>query len=375
MALTIALVLIVVAAVAFQLLSPWWLTPLASNWGLVDDALLITLVITGIAFAVINIAIALTVFRYRHRAGLRAAYEPHNSKLEWILVGLTSVGIVAMLAPGLWAYNNLITPPNDALTVEILARQWQWRFRFPGKDGVLGRTDIAFVSAQNPFGLNPDDPRGQDDILIDGPELHLPLNRAIKVVQRSQDVIHAFFVPQFRVQIDSVPGTASTYWFMPTRAGRFEILCNEYCGLGHSNMRGYVVVEPQAQFEAWLARRPTFAQTQGTPPAPTDGNDLVALGRELARTRGCAACHSIDGSAGVGPTWKGLYGKTEALVGGGTVKVDDAYLKESILLPQAKIVQGFAPVMPQQNLTDTEVSAIVAFIRTLSDDGAHPASN
>lgn len=365
MALAIALVLIAVVAVLFQLLSPWWLTPLASNWKLMDDTLLITLVITGVVFVVINLFIAYAVVRYRHRPGHRAAFEPHNRKLEWWLTGITTAGIVAMLAPGLWVYADLIAAPKDALVFEVVGQQWNWRYRFPGKDGQLGVTDVRFVSAENPFGLNPNDPNSQDDVLVAGSEVRVPVGQPIKVVQRSLDVLHNFYVPQFRVKMDLVPGLVSTVWFTPTQTGRFEVMCAEFCGLAHYNMRSHIVVEPADRFVAWLDAQPTYAQTLAKAGAPA-ADVLVAQGRALAQSRGCLACHSLDGKPGVGPTWKGLYGKTETLAGGAQVKVDDDYLRRSIADPNAQIVQGFAPVMPPATLNDDEMKALLAFIRDAS---------
>ena len=362
MALAIALVLIAVAAVAFHLWSQWWLTPLASNWGLMDDTLLITIVITGIVFVAINLFVAYAVWRFRHRPGHNAAYEPHNKRLEWWLTAITTGGVGAMLAPGLWAYADFISPPKDAMEVEVIGQQWQWRFRFPGQDNKFGLSDVRFVSPGNPLGLNPNDPSARDDLLVLGPDLHLPLNRPVRVLQRSLDVLHNFNVPQFRVKLDLVPGLVSTFWFTPTKAGTYDIQCSQYCGVAHYNMKGRVVVEPEPQFKAWLAAQPTFAQTQDKH-AAGGANALADQGRELAQSRGCAACHSVDGKPGIGPTWKGLYGKTESLAGGATVQVDDAYLKESILLPNAKVVQGFAPVMPPQALSDQEVAALIAYIK------------
>lgn len=259
MALAIALVVIVVATVVFHFASPWWFTPIASNWGLLDDTILITLVITGAVFVAVNLFVAVAIVRFRHRAGHRAAFEPENRRLEGRLTLLTTAGIVAMLAPGLYVYSQMIAAPADAAPVEVLGQQWQWRFRFPGADGRLGRTDVRHVSADNPFGLNPDDPHGRDDVLVASPELHLPLDRPVAMLLRSHDVLHNFYVPQFRVKMDLVPGLVSRFWLTPTRAGRFEILCAELCGLAHYNMRGHVVVEDEAAFRAWLAAQPTFA--------------------------------------------------------------------------------------------------------------------
>lgn len=366
MALAIALMALVAAAVLFHFLSPWWLTPLASNWGQIDDTLLITLAITGGVFIAINLFIAYCLVRFRQRDGHRAAHDPENKKLEWLLTGLTSTGIVAMLAPGLFVYAAYIKPPAESLVFEAVGQQWQWRFRFPGQDGALGVTDSRYVSAENPFGLAPNDPRGQDDILVQAPEVHLPVDKPVKVLLRSQDVLHDFYVPQFRARMDLVPGMITHFWFTPTQTGRFEILCAELCGIGHSNMRGHVVVEQEAAFRTWLKAQPTFAR--GAVKAATPAADeLPAQGKLLAQSRGCVACHSADGSPSVGPTWKGLYGKTETLADGSTVLVDPNYLKESIRSPNAKVVHGYPPIMPPASLSEPEVAALIAYLKTLSD--------
>jgi len=139
MSLAIALILIIVLAVGFHFASPWWITPIASNWVRMDDMLTITIVITGALFIAINLFIVIALVRYRHRRGHHAAYEPHNKRLEWWLIGLTSVGVAALLAPGLFVYADYIRPPPNVLQMEVLAQQWQWRFRFAGPGGKLGK--------------------------------------------------------------------------------------------------------------------------------------------------------------------------------------------------------------------------------------------
>lgn len=363
MALAIVLIVLVVGSVIFHIVTPWWFTPIASNWGFLDDTVLITVVITGIVFVLVNLFIAYALIKYRHREGSRAAYEPENRKLEWWLTGLTTLGIVAMLAPGLWAYADLIDTPKDAAIVEVLGQQWQWRYRFPGKDGELGTTDVRFMTPDNPFGVNPDDPKGKDDILVNSGELHLPLGKPVKLLLRSKDVLHNFYVPQIRSKMDIVPGLVSYFWFTPTREGKFEVLCAEYCGVAHFNMRGSVVLEPEAQFAAWIEKHPTFAQS--LQPKAASADPLVDKGRELATARGCLACHSVDGSPGVGPTWKGLFGKEEELVDGRKVKVDDAFLRESIVSPNAAVAKGFPPAMPPSQLSDDEMAAMLAYIKSI----------
>ena len=377
MVMAIVLIIIVVGSVLFHVFSPWWTTPLASNWKTMDDTLTITLVITGIFFVAINLFVVYALIRYRHREGRRARHEPENRKLErWLIVG-TSVGIVALLAPGLVVYANYVRPPPDALVLEVVGLQWQWHYRFPGADGKLGATDARFVQGGNPLGLDPNDPAGQDDLLVMSNEVHLPLGKPVLVLIRSHDVLHDFYVPPFRARMNSVPGQISRFWFTPTVAGRYEALCAQLCGVGHPNMRGFVVVEDPAAFQAWQAALPTFAKTQVKAPAAPSGagaDARVDQGRALSESKGCVACHTIDGSPRVGPTWKGLYGKTETMVDGSTAQVDEAYLRSFILNPQARQVKGFAPVMPKLELTDEELAAIVAYIQSLGAQPAQPAT-
>jgi len=338
-----------------------------------DAALGLTMIITAVAFIVINLFVAYMLVRFRHRDGVRASPEHGNKKLEWWLVAATTVGVAALLAPGLSVYAKLIAAPDQAQLVEVLGQQWQWHFRLAGKDGKMGRSDVRFVSAGNPYGLNPDDPDGQDDVLVEGQELHLPLNRPVKVLLRSQDVLHDFYVPQFRTRMNMVPGMMTTFWLTPTVAGRFEVLCAQLCGVGHPNMRGYVVVEDEASYQKWLAAQPTLAAPAARPAggagqaAMADTADPGRQGRLLAQARGCAACHSVDGSASVGPSWKGLYGRNEPMSDGSTVKVDEAYLRESIVTPQARVVKGYPPVMPTPTppFSEADLAALVAYIKTL----------
>jgi cytochrome c oxidase subunit 2 len=359
MVLALALILIVVAALEFHYMSPWWLTPIASNWQQMDDALLLTFVITGVAFVVINLFVAYAVVRFRHREGVRASADHGSSKLEWSLVIATSIGIIAMLAPGLSVYAKLISPPPNAMLFEVMGQQWQWHYRLPGKDGKLGSTDVRFIGNINRFGINPADPDGQDDLLVDGQEIHVPLQRPVRVMLRAQDVLHDFYVPQFRTRMNMVPGMVTSFWFTPTAIGRYEVMCAQLCGIGHFNMRSYVVVDEAADYARWLAAQQNFAAKVAAPTVPG------RQGRLLAQSRGCVACHSVDGSASAGPTWKGLYGKNEIMSDGSAIKVDDAYLRESINNPKAHIVKGFPPIMPEQQFNAADLAALVDYIKKL----------
>lgn len=367
MAIAIVLVLIVVASVLFHFLSPWTFTQLASNWGMMDLTMAITIALTGFAFIAVNLFIAYAVIRYRHREGAKAEFIPENKKLERWLIALTSVGIVVLLAPGLFVYSDFINAPKDALVVEALGQQWRWSFRFPGADGKLGRTDVRLIDGANPFGIDPDDPTGQDDLLVAGNEVHLPLDKPVKFNLRSMDVLHGFYVPQFRTKMDLVPGQVTTLWFTPTATGTYEIACAEYCGRGHHAMRGVVVVEEAAAFQGWLQARPVFAKGEDQGTTDTGADPLVVQGQQLALNRGCLGCHTVDGAPMVGPTWKGLFGKQEELADGTTATVDEAYLRESIVEPNARIVKGFQPLMPAYaTLSDAELEALIAYIKSLA---------
>lgn len=289
MALALALILLVIGTVVFHVASPWWFTPIASNWGMMDDTVVLTFWVTGAVFVAVNLFMAYCVVRYRHRKGReqRSEYEPENRKLEWWLTIVTSVGVAAMLAPGLFVWAKFVTVPKEAVAVEAVGQQWTWSYRLPGEDGVLGATDASFVSLSNPFGIDVADDKGRDDVLVDNPELHLMVDQPVKVLLRSKDVLHNFTVTQFRVKMDLVPGMVTYQWLTPTVPGEYEILCEELCGVGHFAMRGRVVVAPREDFNTWLAAMPTFSETQAVAKAdPLAGAAQYAV---------CMACHGPSG--------------------------------------------------------------------------------
>lgn len=277
MFVAIILILIVVGSVVFHFLSPWWWTPIASNWDYIDDTIIITFWITGSVFIAVILFMAYCVMRFRHKEGQRAKYEPENKKLEWWLTGLTAIGVAGMLAPGLFVWNQYVSVPEDADVVEVMGQQWQWSYRYPGADGVLGTSDTRLIDGDNPFGVNPNDPNGQDDILVEGDDLHLPIDRPVKMLLRSIDVLHDFYVPQFRAKMDLVPGAVTYFWLTPTRTGTFDILCAELCGTGHHVMRGTVVVDNAADYDEWMSEQSTFAELVAR--AKSGEKEHAALGR------------------------------------------------------------------------------------------------
>ena len=287
MLLAYAVIVLAVGTVLFHFLSPWWFTPIASNWTTMDQTVNLTFWVTGIVFLATNLFMAYCIWRYRHRKGIKAEYEPENKKLEWWLTIVTTVGIAAMLAPGLAVWAKFVTVPDGASVVEVVGQQWNFSYRFPGKDGVFGTTNIRLASPENPFAIEPNDPNSQDDVVVSSPELHLPVGKPVKIILRAKDVLHQFAVPPFRVKMDMVPGMVTYFWLTPTRVGSFDALCEQLCGTAHFTMRGRVVVDTEKDFEAWLATQPTYAQTR----AAAAGD--VAAGQATYAV--CSACHGPQG--------------------------------------------------------------------------------
>jgi len=292
--LAAVLVVLVVGSLIFHFASPalgWYFTPLASNWDTVDFTVDITFWVTGIVFVIVNLFTAYCVVKFRHRAGHKAHYEPESHKLEMSLTIITAIGVVAMLTPGLFVWGDFVSPPEESLQFEALGKQWHWSYRFPGEDGQFGNVDVRAQSPDNPMGVDPADPAGQDDIIVGAPIVHLPTNAPVHALLRSTDVLHNFTVPQFRVKMDLVPGMITYQWFTPMEPGTYEVLCEELCGIAHFAMRSKVVVESQADFDSWLAAQPTFAETQARPA----GNAAAGAASYAV----CAACHGQQGEGNV----------------------------------------------------------------------------
>jgi cytochrome c oxidase subunit 2 len=360
MGIAVVLVVLIAGSLLFHFLSPWYFTPIASNWTAVDTTISITFWVTGIVFVVVNLFMAYAIYRYRHRAGARAQYEPENKKLEWWLLAVTTVGVAAMLAPGLLVWAKFVNVPADATVVEVVGQQWNWAYRFPGKDGRLGMVGTEFISGTNPLGVAPNDPDGQDDIIVTSPEVHLPLGRPIKVLLRSNDVLHNFSVAQIRVKMDFVPGMVTHFWFTPTRTGAFDLLCEELCGIGHFAMRGRMVVQEEQGFQAWLARQPTFAQTAARRPGD------AAAGHALFAT--CAACHGAQGEGN-----RDLHAPKLAGQDGWYLRRQLLSYKQGTRGASDKDTYGrmMAP-MAATLVDEAAIDDVVAYIATLPDTPAAP---
>ena len=250
--------LVILGSILFHIFTPWYWTDVASNWGSMDDTITLTFWIGGGVFILVCLFMVYCVFKYSYKEGRKAEYKPEDKKLERILTWSTTLGVAALLAPGLIVWIQFINVPSNAIHVDVMAWHWGCHYRLPGKDGKLGTSSVAYISDNNPFGINLDDPYGKDDILIQSDKLNLKNNRPVKILLRSVDVLHNWYVPQFRAKMDAVPGTITYYWFEPNKIGEYEVLCAEYCGVGHYGMRGRVEVQDEQNYENWLDEQETF---------------------------------------------------------------------------------------------------------------------
>jgi cytochrome c oxidase subunit 2 len=358
MAIAIALIVLALGSVLFHFLSPWYFTPIASNWHTIDTTISITFWVTGLVFVAVSGFMAWAVLQYRHRHGSRAAYQPENKKLElWLLV-VTGGGVAAMLAPGLLVWADVVQVPAEAQVVEIVAQQWNWSYRLPGRDGKLGTVHSRFVTDDNPFGMNPADANGRDDVLLASPELHVPLGKPVKLLLRSKDVLHDFAVAQFRVKMDMVPGLVTYTWFTPTRTGSFDLLCEELCGIGHFAMRGRIVVDEPAAYQAWLERQQSFAQAGARP-----AGDVVAGKASYAV---CAACHGANGEGNIAMNAPKLSGQ-------GPWYLDRQLRQFKLAARGTHEKDTFGKMMAPMAATladDAAIANVVAYIATLPDTPA-----
>ena len=272
----IIFLLVIIGSVLFHIFTPWYWTDIASNWGGMDSTITLTFWVGGGVFVAVCLFMVYCVLRYEHKEDRRAEYKPEDKKLEKILTWATTFGVCALLAPGLIIWNQYVNVPKNALEVDVMAWQWGWQYRLPGADGKLGTTQVRNIADNNPFGINPDDPFGKDDVMIESDVINLENNRPVKILLRSVDVLHNWYVPQFRSKMDAVPGTVTFYWFEPNKVGEYEVLCAEYCGVGHYAMRGGVEVQDKAEYEVWLGEQETFEQLSARyEKLNVDGNKLA----------------------------------------------------------------------------------------------------
>lgn len=258
LAMAIVLAVLIVVSLWLFIGRPWWFPTLASVHGAeIDSVFTAVLVVTGIAFVVTQAMLGYFVARYGASGRERADYWHDNPKGEFFLLTGTALILVVLVFMGqrVWLRYFFSGLPENAITIEVTAQQFQWNFHYPGADGQFGRTDLTMVGPANFIGLDEDDPASKDDIVTVG-EMHVPVNRPVIVRLRSKDVIHSFFLPNQRVKQDAVPGLAIEIAFTPNVAGPYELACAELCGNNHYKMRGLVTVDAsQGDFDNWLSTK------------------------------------------------------------------------------------------------------------------------
>ncbi len=301
------------------------------------------LFITAVSvFFLVGITAVMVYFtiRYSRRRNPKPEDVHGNTLLEIVWTVIPTLLAFGMFWYGWVGYKFMKEVPADALEVTVTGRMWSWLYEYP--NGV--ETDV----------------------------LNVPVGKPVKLNMRSLDVIHSYYIPAFKVKQDVVPGVDGLFlWFTARETGEYQVFCAEYCGLQHSAMLSKVKVLPGADFDAWLVEEGVeVAQMKAALEAGGEGEALVTLGRRLATTKGCVACHSTDGTRLVGPSFKGIYGLSETVVTGGAerqIVVDDDYLYRSIVEPNADVVKGYQPLMPPQTgiVNDDEIKALIAYIKSL----------
>ena len=290
--------------------------------GNVDALFIFLLIVSGLITLLIFVCLVFFAARFRYRPGVLAEPIEGSTPLEltWSIIPMFVFMVIFFW--GAVVYFKERTPPRDSTEVYVVAKQWMWKLEHA---------------------------EGQREIN----QLHVPVGRDVKMIMTSQDVIHSFFIPAFRIKQDVLPGRYTTAWFRATKPGTYHLFCAEYCGTQHSGMIGSVVVLEPAQYEAWM---------NGGSTGP-----LSATGEKIFAELGCVTCHRSD-TQGRGPNLQGLFGKTVHLEDGRTVTADENYIRESILDPGAKIVSGYKPVMPtfQGLISEEQLNALVAYVKSLS---------
>jgi len=302
---------------------PLWPARASTTAGSVDALFIFLVALAGFMSIAIFIMIVVFAFKYRRRAGHRAEQIEGSVPLE---ITWSAVPLAIFLTIFVWGaviYFRERTPPRGAEEVYVVAKQWMWKLEHE---------------------------QGQREIN----ELHVPVGRDVKLIMTSQDVIHSFYVPAFRIKQDVLPGRYTTAWFHATRPGTYHLFCAEYCGTAHSGMIGQVVVMEPAQYSGWLS-------------GGIISGSLAATGETMFQQLGCPTCHRFD-IQGRGPNLQGIFGKPVQLEDGRSVIADENYIRESILSPSAKVVSGFKPIMPtfQGLVNEEQLTALVAYVKSLT---------
>lgn len=287
---------------------------------------------SAISFFIIVFGKLFFIFRFHRRRvpEHQSIYLTGHTATELSVAGILTVWVMVIFWWGWTDYKEFRSAPRGAMEINIIGQQWSWSMLYPNGTKLSN-------------------------------ELIVPKGKPVKLIMTSKDVIHSFYIPDFRIKQDVIPNTYTSLWFEAKETGEYPVYCAEYCGTAHSGMLATVkVVEPE-EYEDWELGFVDEAKQKG------GVRSLADTGRELYNTKGCVACHTLDGKQGIGPTFSGLYGKEELLEGGAKIGADENYIRESIMEPVTKVVKGYPPIMPTMKgqLTDEELNALIAFIKSL----------
>jgi cytochrome c oxidase subunit II len=309
---------------------PLWPDRASTAAGNVDALYIFLIIVSGLMTALIFTAVVYFAARYRRQRGVLAEQIEGSTPLELTWSIIPMFVFMAIFAWGAVVYFKGRTPPRDSTEVYVVAKQWMWKLEHA---------------------------EGQREIN----ELHVPVGRDVKLIMTSQDAIHSFFVPAFRMKQDVLPGRYTVAWFRATKPGTYHLFCAEYCGTQHSGMIGSIVVMPPAEYEAWMSGGTT--------------GPLSATGEKIFAELGCVTCHRSD-SSGRGPNLQGVFGKPVQLEDGRTVMADENYIRQCILDPGSKRVKGYQPIMPtfQGLVSEEQLNALVAYVKSVSQSAAPAAS-
>jgi len=301
---------------------PLWPAQASSMAGRVDALYLFLIFVTGSVSLLVWAIIFVLVIKYRHKKHPKAEPIEGSTPLEITWSVLPIFVFMVFYGWGAAIYFAESRPPKNAMDVYVTGKQWMWKTQH-----VTGQREIN--------------------------ELHVPAGRDVRLTMISQDVIHSFYIPAFRIKMDVVPGRYDTEWFHATKPGKYHLFCAEYCGTQHSGMIGEVTVMEPRDFEAWLA-------------GGSGEGSMASTGQKLFQELGCATCHRFD-VQGRGPNLMGIYGKQQLLADGRAITVDDNYIRESILNPNAKVVSGFQPIMPTFNgiVGEDQLLSLIAYVKSL----------
>ncbi len=311
----------------------FWMPTNASTFAESTDGLYYFLYWLSI-ISLVGIVAVMIYFIFKYKAKGREANEVgdntshHNTTLEIVWSVIPLFICIFIFVWGFKGFVELRTPPKDTLEIHVQAQKWQWVFTYPN-----GHKDS---------------------------DLHVPLDKDVRIIIESTDVLHSLFIPAFRTKMDAVPGRYTDMWFHATKPGRYPVFCAEYCGTSHSDMLANAIVYESGGFEEWLKNIGKLREKEAQ-------ENPSAFGEKLYSEKGCKTCHSVDGTTLVGPSWKGIWGTTRAFEDGTSATVDENYILNSVNNPSGQVVKGFAPSMPtyEGQLADYEIQALIAYIKSL----------